>query len=96
MSCFYAMKLQSRLLVNIGSACNVRILDVGNTEWSLDLLNSLPFLHAISGCDAISTFNSIGKAKWLLTVEKKEEFLGVLDNLGESLELSENLLILST
>ena len=91
LACFYAMKLQSRLLVNIGSGCNVRILDVGNTEWSVDLLNSLPSLHAISGCDAVSAFNGIGKAKWLSTVEKKEEYLCALDNLGESLEVSENL-----
>ena len=55
LACFYATKL-NRLLINIGTGCNVRIVDVGKTEWSPDILQSLPSLHAISGRDAVSAF----------------------------------------
>ena len=32
------------------------------------IIQSLPSLHAISGCDAVSAFHGIGKATW--SIEK--------------------------
>ena len=48
---------------------------VGDNEFTSSLVDCLPSLHAISGCDTVSAFYGIGKAKWITTVEKKEEYL---------------------
>ena len=64
---------------------------VGNSDWKQKLVEALPSLHAISGCDSVNTFNGIGKAKWLSTLEKPEEYLNAMRLLGESLEVTESL-----
>ena len=64
---------------------------MGNTDWQSELVEALPSLHAISGCDSVSAFNGIGKAKWLSTMEKREEHMNVMTLLGESLEVTESL-----
>ena len=58
-------------MVHIGVGSNVRILDLGTSKWSFGVLESLPALQAISGCDSINTVNGKEKAKWLSTVQKK-------------------------
>lgn len=90
LACYYASKLQSQLFLHIGSGNNIRILDVGENELSEELLDSLPSLHALSGCDAVSAFNGIGKSKWLLKVEKNNKFLYALKNLGDSIDVNES------
>ena len=45
--------------------------------WSDSIIQSLPSLHAISGCDAVSAFHDIEKATWLSTIQKKEEYLDI-------------------
>ena len=57
--------------------------------WQPELVEALPSLHAISGCDSVSAFNGIGKAKWLSTLEKREEYMNAMRLLGESLEVTE-------
>ena len=39
----------------------------------------------------MSAFNGIGKAKWLSTVEKREEYMNAMRLLGESSEVTESL-----
>ena len=50
-------------MVHIGVGSNVRILDLGTSKWSFGVLESLPALQAISGCDSINTVNGKEKAK---------------------------------
>ena len=62
---------------------------MGNTDWQSELVEVLPSQHAISGCDSVSAFNGIGKAKWLSTLEKREEYMNSVKLLGESVEVTE-------
>ena len=64
---------------------------MGNSDWQPKLVETLPSLHAISGCDSVNAFNGIGKAKWLSTLEKPEEYMNAMRLLGESLEVTESL-----
>ena len=79
------------LFVQLGTWSNVRNADVGNTDWQLELVEALPSLHAISGCDSVSAFNGIGTARWFSTLEKQEEYMNAMRLRGESLEATESL-----
>ena len=88
---YYPRRLVVNLFVQLGTASNVRIVDVGNTDWQSELIEALPSLHAISGCYLVSAFNGIGKAKWLPILEKREEYMNAMRLFGESLEVTESL-----
>ena len=75
LACYFAQMLEISLLVQIGSGNNYRIIDVKDHTWSDSIIQSLPSLHAISGCDAVIAFHGIEKAFWLSTIQKKEEYL---------------------
>ena len=70
----YVRKINFRLMFHSGVGSNVRILDMGTSKWSHGVLESLPVLHAVSGCDFVSAVNGKGKARWLSTVQKKDVF----------------------
>ena len=63
-ACYFAQMLEINLLVQIGSGNNYRVIDVKDHTWSDSIIQSLPSLHATSGCDAVS-------ATWLSTIQKK-------------------------
>ena len=76
--------------------CNLELgatleLLCGQYRLAISVSRGLLSLHAISGCDAVSAFNGIGKAKWLSTLEKQEEYMNAMRLLGESLEVTESL-----
>ena len=81
------------LLVQIGSDNNYQVIHVKDHTWSDSIIQSLPSLHVISGWNTISAFNGIGKATWLSTIQKKEEYLVVLRQLGETLEVDDSVII---
>ena len=58
--------------------------------WSDSIIQSLPSLNAISGCDAVSAFHDIGKGTWLSMIQKKEEYIDALRLLGETLEVDDS------
>ena len=87
---FYVRKINYRLMVHIGVGSNVRILDMGTSKWSDCVLESLPALHAISGCNSVSAANGKGKEKWLSTVQKKEEYLQSVSQLGDTIRINED------
>ena len=58
-------------MIHIGVGSNVRILDIGTSKWSDGVLESLPALHAISGCDSVSAVNGKRQAKWVLLKRRK-------------------------
>ena len=86
---YYSRRLAVNLLVQLGTGSNVRIIDVGNTYWQSELVEALPSLHAISGCDLVSAFNGIGKAKWLSILVKRGECKNATRFLGDSLDVTE-------
>ena len=88
---YYSRRLAVNLFVQRGTENNVRIIDVGNTDWQSVLIKGLPSLHANSGFDSGSAFNGIRKAMWLSTLEKREEYMNAMRLLGESLEVTESL-----
>ena len=88
---YYSRRLAVNLFVQRGTENNVRIIDVGNTDWQSVLIEGLPSLHANSGFDSGSAFNGIRKAMWLSTLEKREEYMNAMRLLGESLEVTESL-----
>ena len=62
---YFSQMLEIHLLFQIGSGINYRVIDVKNHTWMSDsIIQSLPSLHAISGCDAVSAFHGIGKTTW--------------------------------
>ena len=48
-------------MIHIGVGSNVRILDIGTSEWSDGVLESLPALYA--GWDSVSAVNGKRQAK---------------------------------
>ena len=79
LTCNFVQMLEINLLVQIGSGNSYRVIHVNDHTWSDSIIQSLPSLHAISGCDAVSAFHGIGKATWLSKIQKKEEYI---KNLG--------------
>ena len=59
-----------------------------------DILDSLLGLHAFTGCDVNSAFVQKGKIKPLNILLKNQEFTSVFKELGQSSEVSENILIM--
>ena len=49
LACFYSLKLQGSLSVQIGCGNNLRILDVTKSDLTLGLKEVLSSLHALSG-----------------------------------------------
>ena len=88
---YYSRRLAVNLFMQLGTGSNVRIVDVGNTDWQLELVEALPSLLVILGCDPVSAFNGIGKAKWLSTLEEREGYMNAMRLLGENLEVTESL-----
>ena len=40
-------------MVHVGAGSNMRLLDMRTSKWSDGVLESLPALHVISGCDSV-------------------------------------------
>ena len=64
---------------------HARYVDIGKIANAIgeDVCKALPGLHAFTGCDSVSAFASIGKVKPLKLLRNKEEFQGMLQNIGE-------------
>ena len=50
----------------------------------IDVVDALPPVHALSGCDSTSSFSGIGKARFLKTVCKDERYYNAALILGEN------------
>ena len=75
-------------MIHIGVGSNVRILDIGTSKWSDGVLESLPNMNVFSGCDSVSAVNWKGQAKWLSTVQKKDEYLQSVSKLGDTIKIN--------
>ena len=67
---------------------NVRILDIGTSKSFDGVLESLPDLYAIFGCDSVTGVNGNRKARWLSTVQNKEEYLQSVSQVGDAITVN--------
>ena len=86
-TCYFSQMFEVSLLVQIGSGNDYQVIDVKDHTWSNSIIQCLPSLHAVSGCDAVNAFHGIIKATWLSTIQKKDEYMDALRLLGETLEV---------
>lgn len=89
LACYFAPRIELELYVQIGTGSNVRVLDPASLDVNHETKLALPALHAISGCDSVSAFHGIGKAKWVKLMDKEEHRLA-LALLGEDIDVPEN------
>ena len=68
LAAFHIKKINCRLMVHIGVGSNVIILDMGTSKRLDGVLESLPALDAISGCDSVSAVNGKGRRKSICKV----------------------------
>ena len=65
LACYFAQMVEITMVAQIGSGKSYRVINVKYHTWNDSIIQSLPALHDISGCDAVSAFHGIGKATWL-------------------------------
>ena len=58
---YYQKLITANLILEIGTGSNTQIFDISTHTFGKDLTDTLPALHAISGCDSTSCFNGAGK-----------------------------------
>ena len=56
-----------------------------------DICEMLPHFHAVTGCDTTSYLHGVGKVKVFKKIESQNELLKLLDGLGNSSRISDNL-----
>ena len=51
-----------KLFLGIGTGSKEQIFDIETNDLSIDVVDALPAVHALSGCDSTSSFSGMGKA----------------------------------
>ena len=70
LSIYYQHRLDVKLFLRIGTGSKEKIFDIQTNDLSIDVVDALPAVHALSGCDSTSSFSGIGKVKFFKTVCK--------------------------
>ena len=84
LSMYYQHRLDVKLFLRIGTGSKEKIFDIQTNDLSIDAVDALPAVHALSGCDSTSSFSGIGKVKFFKTVCKDERYCNAASVLGES------------
>lgn len=92
LSLHFQPKLDVEIYLQMGTGFRERIYQVGSNDLSLEVLDALPSIHALSGCDSTSAFSGIGKKKIYKTVTKEKTFLKAAGLLGTSMLIDESVL----
>jgi len=79
----FCLKQVLGILIDIESIVNKK---------GVDICSVLPAIHCFTGCDTVSAFVKRGKVGPVRLLEKHEEFLSTLAQLGEHPECSDQLL----
>ena len=74
----------------MASGVKVGRFDIKSNTLDDDIAMAFPGIHALSGCDSISAISGIGKMRMFKAVCKDERFVNAAVLLGESLDLSDN------
>ena len=85
LACYYHSKIAADLTIISGNRTRLRIVSVGKIceKMGPGVCQSLPALHALTGCDSVSAFVGKGKANALKMVMKKEGNRSLISHLGE-------------
>ena len=83
-----------QVLFDTGSGNKQRLINVTtlSAELGQDLCTALMSLHAFSGCDVTSAFRGVGKLKPIKILMCQEQYINVLQTLGDQWELSNELI----
>ena len=84
LSMYYQHRLDLNIFLQLGTGSKEKIFDIQTNELSVDVINALPAVHALSGCDSTSSLSGIGKVKFFKTVCKDERYYNAASILGES------------
>lgn len=76
------MKIDFNKYVNIR-----KIVD----HFGLPISKTLPHIHAVTGCDTTSYLYGVGKVKVLKKLQKSEESLNLIENLGATVNITEDI-----
>ena len=67
---YYQHRLDLKLFLQIGTGSKENIFDIQTNNLSIDVVDALPAVHALSGYDSTSSFSGIGKFEFLKAVSK--------------------------
>ena len=82
LSVYYQHRLDLKLFLQTGTGTKEKLFDVQTNDLSIDVVDALPAVHALSGCDFTSSFSGIGKVKFFKTLCKDKRYYNAA--LGES------------
>ena len=84
LSIYYQHWLDWKLFLRMGTCCKERIFDIQTNNFSIDVVDALPAVHVLSGCDSTSSFSGIGKVDFFKVVCKNGKYYNAASKLGES------------
>ena len=81
----------ANLVIAAGTKQNSRLIDVKSIRQQLGetLSDTLPGVHAVSGCDFTSSFAGKGKRTWFTRMKGYRQLLDVLGSFGTSFQFDE-------
>ena len=85
-SLYYQSRVGAHLSLEYGSSKKTVIFDIAANTVDKDLIDALPGLHALTGCDSASCFSGQGMLKSLQLLKKNERYNDAAKLQGESLE----------
>ena len=90
LACFYSINMPSQLFLESGTQARARIIDVTKVCDSLGsaTCRALPGLHALTGCDSVSSFATKGKKKAFDIVQGNQVFRESVEILGERIPMA--------
>lgn len=90
----FAKMLNIRIIYDTGIGNNKKLIDITEMAENLtqEYCTALMCLHIFTGCDTTSQFKGLGKVRPIKKLQKMPKFVKVLAKLGESWEMSKQLL----
>ena len=92
----YALELQKvTILFNTGTGNKEMLIDITKLaqQYQQELCTAFLGLHAFTRCDTTSAFQGIGKVKPIKTLQRSPQFQSVIAQIGDSLQISEDLFL---
>ena len=68
----------------MGTGSKEKIFEIQTNDLSIDIVDALAAVHALSGCGSTSSFSGIGKVKFFKTVCKDKRYYNAASILRES------------
>ena len=86
LACYHQANISASITLISGTRCRSRLISVPSLCQQLgpEICQLLPGLHALTGCDTVSTFVGKGKNKALKMVMEKQDMRSKLGGIGET------------